>query len=938
MSSNATNTTDTVVDNDDDTLIAGISAYLPMFCVTLVLYAVLHMLFRRYFYTNIRRGTGPSIPSRGSLCGWLFCVPMLRGRDGALLDEPREAPLWRMSDDELVEHVKLDAFALLLFIRVAMVVLGGYALYGATVSLIVTYVSAVVEESGAYEGPPGNLARLSLANLKEFRGGDIFGEAATWDIWLAAIASVVGCWLFTLVALVQLRRGWDRMIMFKRRALSDARDAQALAICVRETDAKALLAKARAAALAAKAKAGRISPTKGSAATPTPAPEDALGWSREDVWRLWADKLYPGLVYDVRMVRETGTLPKLLAQHEKVCKTVETLEASVAKLAAEGKPAPDPAQKRLGCLPGLAKKLDDARAKRDQLVDDVRAAYEKCAAPENDRGVCYFVLFREQKPCNLARQVCHFEKSTIKVLAAPAPKDVNWGPLRPSALKLAMPLRHGATAAYCLMLAFYSLPIFSISQLLELDSLQKALPVLTPVLRALGPDVRAGLRAFLPTLALIVFLALLPVICEKLAGLHGYESRGKIQRHAFSYLFTFQLVWVFFGIVLATSVTGLISDLQRYAESPMEVLTTLGGQLAAAATFFMVWLGVQMFWALPFKELTRAVPVALGVAKEKASAAIKMASKSKRRSDGSDSPSREAPPPELAPPPEESATPPPPPPEPFPFPVVWSKVLLASTFGICYACVQPVSIFFSLFYLVLSYLLYAKNLLWTYTHEFESGGLSWPTASRFLLLLLAIAQLMLVGVHTLKTNTLTAVGVALTLVATYSQHRYLKTVKEPQLLILPLEVSAANDVAVEADDLTASRRMTAQLKSRQSAVAASRRMTDAQIARVAVAQAEGARFHELFDSLYVQPELVDARKLLKIDERDGHRRASMAIGADHVADAHKLGEAPEGASPHAEAIEAIRLEVKKQSALDEGEDDGCIEVEAKLAAHTHASI
>ena len=76
---NATNTTDTVVDNDDDTLIAGISAYLPMFCVTLVLYAVLHSLFRRYFYTNIRRGTGPSIPSRGSLCGWLFCVPMLRG-------------------------------------------------------------------------------------------------------------------------------------------------------------------------------------------------------------------------------------------------------------------------------------------------------------------------------------------------------------------------------------------------------------------------------------------------------------------------------------------------------------------------------------------------------------------------------------------------------------------------------------------------------------------------------------------------------------------------------------------------------------------------------------------------------------------------------------------------------------------------------------------
>ena len=377
-----------------------------MFCVTLALYAVLHTLFRRYFYTNIRRGTGPLSPRRAA--SRVFSAPMLRGRDGTLLDEPREAPLWRMSDDELVEHVKLDAFALLLFIRVAMVVLGGYALYGATVSLIVTYISAVVEESGAYEGPPGNLARLSLANLKEFRGGDIFGEAATWDIWLAAIASVVGCWLFTLVALVQLRRGWDRMIMFKRRALSDARDAQALAICVRETDAKALLAKARAAALAAKAKAVGFL-RQGVGRTPTPAP-DALGWSREDVWRLRADKLYPGLVYDVRMVRETGTLPKLLAQHEKVCKTVETLEASVAKLAAEGKPAPDPAQKRLGCLPGLAKKLDDARAKRDHWSTTCASRVREVRGARDDRGVCYFVLFREQKPCNLARQVCHFEE------------------------------------------------------------------------------------------------------------------------------------------------------------------------------------------------------------------------------------------------------------------------------------------------------------------------------------------------------------------------------------------------------------------------------------------------------------------------------------------------------------------------------------------------
>lgn len=70
-----------------------------------------------------------------------------------------------------------------------------------------------------------------------------------------------------------------------------------------------------------------------------------------------------------------------------------------------------------------------------------------------------------------------------------------------------------ATVLYYLMLLFYAVPISFVSSLLVLDDLEKKLPPVKTLLCFLGPFIRSQISAFLPSLALILFLSKLPALC-----------------------------------------------------------------------------------------------------------------------------------------------------------------------------------------------------------------------------------------------------------------------------------------------------------------------------------------------------------------------------------------------------------------------------------------
>ena len=886
-------TTAGIVQNDDLTLAAALPVNLTGLFAFVCCYVVLHFFFHPQFYTNpLKRGIGPEPPvnHRNAFAALYLCL--------------------RMSDDDFERYAGLDALALIEFIRLALKVLVGYAMYGLTAGLITVWAAATYGDD-TWDGPPGGLARVSLANLRRF-GSDL--PSVTWDRWLGSIGSVIGAWYLTGLTLWLLGSAWGRILARRQRSLADARDASSLAILVRDTKSVPVLRKSMK--------------------------------KRDEAFRMW-QSLYPGEIYDVRMVRDTGKLPALLAKHKKLSATVEKMEATLATLEAE-----DAASSK------VEKALAKLRTARAGLLADIHQEYDTATAAENDRGTTYFVCFRKHRPCNLAKQVVNTDEH-LEIMPAPLQADVRWASLRPSAAKLALPLKLASISAYYLMLSFYVLPITFVSGLLQLDQLSATFPFLEPILESLGEAVRSALSAFLPTLALIIFIALLPTLCTFIAGMQGYISLGRVDRDAFGRLFLFQFVWVFLGVTIGTSGLALINNLQEVARNPMSILDTLGSQLATSSIFFCVYLSIQFSYQLP-KDLARIVPIAIHVATKSATAAAEGAQKAaleskkfaeiaaKRAAEqaanvgeaaakagamvtegrsrdvedgddersgdggvtvasdghvvvrvlGSDATEQQQHYPPMGeavslvaiPPPPDSALASPDPdaptaavdagraatrddeqkpriaPEQFPYAVSWTKVMLASTLGLCYCSIQPIAILFACTYLAISYLLYKRGLLFSYTHASESRGAFWPAASARLLVILFFAQLMLTGVHSTKGAWPTALCIAATMPVTYISHRYFVRRYERQLDVLPLASSATADERMEEEELEERTQVIKRLSTVEG-------VSHERASQVALEAQEERKYNRLFAGFYVQPELLEAARLIK--DKEAHRKFSV---------------------------------------------------------------
>lgn len=107
---------------------------------------------------------------------------------------------------------------------------------------------------------------------------------------------------------------------------------------------------------------------------------------------------------------------------------------------------------------------------------------------------------------------------------------------------------------------------------------------------------------------------------------------------------------------------------------------------------------------------------------------------------------------------------------------------------ICYAdaAVAPLTTIFALAYVVLSFLCFKRNLLYSFTHHAESRGAYFPAGSTMLLLILFTAQLLLAAVHISKESYATFVCHLPLFVLTRIANSYGKAVLAPQLETLPL--------------------------------------------------------------------------------------------------------------------------------------------------------
>ena len=353
--------------NDDNTLLASVPVNLGLLTIFVLLYFVLHLLFYPQFYKNpLKRGHGPPPPpgARYNPC----------------------AALWfsiRMSDDDYEHHAGLDALALIEFIRLSLRILLGYAAYGFTAGALSIWAALTYGSDSWGSRPLGALARISLTNLSPFSSDATSGE---WDRWLGSLSSVLGCWYLSVLTIYQLNSSWQRVVHRRQRSLANAHDASSLAILVRSTR--------------------------------QPLPRV---YSKEEALALWTS-LYPGAIYDVRMVRETGRLPKLLAKRRALVGAIERLERRIERREATGRTRGGQLKTSLAAtltatwhgatggggdqrLARAHEALDRHESELQKLTAQMRDEYQAWTDPEHDRGYNYFVLFRRHRQCNIAKQV-----------------------------------------------------------------------------------------------------------------------------------------------------------------------------------------------------------------------------------------------------------------------------------------------------------------------------------------------------------------------------------------------------------------------------------------------------------------------------------------------------------------------------------------------------
>lgn len=173
------------------------------------------------------------------------------------------------------------------------------------------------------------------------------------------------------------------------------------------------------------------------------------------------------------------------------------------------------------------------------------------------------------------------------VSAAPEPRQVIWPNLKIMFFKRQV-RQYVIYVIVGLTIFFYMIPIGFISALTTLENLRKFLPFLKPVVEQ--KVIKTVLEAYLPQIALIIFLALLPKFLLFLSKAEGIPSQSHAIRAASGKYFYFSVLNVFIGVTIGGTLFGTFKDIKK---KPDSLIPLLGSKLPGNATFFLTFVALK---------------------------------------------------------------------------------------------------------------------------------------------------------------------------------------------------------------------------------------------------------------------------------------------------------------------------------------------------------
>lgn len=185
----------------------------------------------------------------------------------------------------------------------------------------------------------------------------------------------------------------------------------------------------------------------------------------------------------------------------------------------------------------------------------------------------------------------HHDTSFWLIRAAPEPMELVWPNLGLSVGPRSS-MEGIMWALFWLMSFFFLIPVGAVQALI--NSTAASLPGLD------HPVLQKVLEGILPGLALIVFIAIVPLILRVMLIFSGAISESQIDMGVVSRYFLFQVIVVFFGSVFAGA---FFNQITTWIKHPDQVIDILGTAIPQVCTFFITYIAARAMIVQPLNAL-----------------------------------------------------------------------------------------------------------------------------------------------------------------------------------------------------------------------------------------------------------------------------------------------------------------------------------------------
>ncbi|WAQ90618.1 hypothetical protein PtA15_13A16 [Puccinia triticina] len=384
-----------------------------------------------------------------------------------------------------------------------------------------------------------------------------------------------------------------------------------------------------------------------------------------------------------------------------------------------------PSLKQLSAVPRPTFRPHWFSRKKVDLIDHLTAEFQQAddLVQRRRKGNfrCHstgFVTFKSFVDAQTLCQVSHWPKPGQAIISlAPEPRDIYWSNLTISrwSIKARNVMVLLSIAA---LYGFWATPVTFLAKWMSYDTLVSLLsPKLIQWIEK-SPTIKALIQNSLPTLAIIIFNALLPLLLDWLSTMQGFKAKSLIEYSLMKKYHLFLLITVFF-IFVAVSTVSLLRDLR---DNPAQFIDKIASSLPGARDFFISYLMLQSMAIVPLQLLQLPGQVSRFFY---------------RLFSGLHTPRRHS---ELKNMHLEVLS----------LGTIYPQALLVFTIGITYSVIAPIILVFGTVYFGMAYLVYKYKVLNVYYRAFESQGQAWPIACNRIGWALIIFQIFMLGLLSLR--------------------------------------------------------------------------------------------------------------------------------------------------------------------------------------------